>query len=438
VTRSPDLAAPPATPETAAPAGAHVAYVVRSWPRLTQAFVLDEVLAMERLGLRVAIFALARPGGEPVQAELGAVRAPVSYLDGGGGWRAAADHLRAALAAPARYLGTAWYLATRAEIDRGYRVSSRVGCFSMAVRLASRVRADRRQGRAPARLHAHFAHDPALVALLTHRLTGVPWSFTAHARDVWQVPAGAVAERVAAASVTIACCRAGAEHLRELASPELRERVRLVHHGVDVQRFRPAPRPGPRPPGPPRIVSVGRLVEKKGYADLLAACRLLKDRHQPFRLDVYGDGPMRARLEAEVARLGLGEEVALLGARPRGELLPALQGADLFALTPVVTSDGDRDGIPNVLLEALACGLPAVTTTAGGIDEAVTHGASGLLAPPSDVAAIAEHLRSLLVDVQARRRMGEVARRTVVEKFDARDASAELADLLAPGARSTP
>jgi glycosyltransferase involved in cell wall biosynthesis len=179
-------------------------------------------------------------------------------------------------------------------------------------------------------------------------------------------------------------------------------------------------------------------VEKKGYADLLAACRLLKDRHQPFRLDVYGDGPMRAHLEAEIARLGLGEEVALLGARPRGELLPALQGADLFALTPVVTSDGDRDGIPNVLLEALACGLPAVTTTAGGIDEAVTHGASGLLAAPGDVAAIAQHLRSLLVDEGARRRMGEAARRAAVEKFDARDASAALADLLAPGARRTP
>jgi glycosyltransferase involved in cell wall biosynthesis len=435
VTRSPDLAAPPAPAGLAAPAAADVAYVVRSWPRLTQTFVLDEVLAMERLGLRVEIFALARPDGEPVQAELGAVRAPVSYLDGGGSRWAPVDHLLAALAAPARYLGTAWYLARRAEVDRGYRVSSRAGCLTMAVRLARRVR---RHGRAPARLHAHFAHDPALVALLTHRLTGVPWSFTAHARDLWQVPAGAVAERVASASVTIACFRAGAEHLRELAGPELRGRVHLVHHGVDVQRFRPAPRQGTGGAVPPRIVSVGRLVEKKGYADLLGACRLLKDRDQPFRLDVYGDGPMRAQLEAEIARLDLGGEVALLGARPRGELLPALQGADLFALTPVVTDDGDRDGIPNVLLEAMACGLPAVTTRAGGIDEVVTHGASGLLAPPGDVDAIADHLRLLLVDEEARRRLGEAARRAVVENFDARDASAALADLLAPGARRTP
>jgi glycosyltransferase involved in cell wall biosynthesis len=423
--------------EVAAPVP-HVAYLVRSWPRLTQTFVLDEVLALERLGLRLQIFALTRPDDALVQPECRAVRAPVSYLDGRRGRRAVVDHLLAALAAPARYLGTAWYVATRTEVDRGYRVSSRAGCFTMAVRLAGRVRADRRQGRAPARLHAHFAHDPALVAQLTHRLTGVPWSFTAHARDLWQVPGGTVAERIASASVTVACCQAGAERLRELAGPELRQRVRLVHHGVDVRRFRPAPRDTPRRPGPSRIVSVGRLVDKKGYADLLAACRLLKDRQQGFRLDVYGDGPLRGRLEAEIARLDLGAEVALLGARPRGDLLPALQAADVFALTPVVTADGDRDGIPNVLLEAMACGLPAVTTRVGGIGEVVTHGRSGLLAPPHDVGAIAGHLLSLLVDREARRRLGEVARRTVVERFDARDASAELADLLAPGARSRP
>jgi glycosyltransferase involved in cell wall biosynthesis len=423
------------TPSPEAPAP-HVAYLVRSWPRLTQTFVLDEVLALERLGLRLQVFALGRPDDALAQPECGAVRAPVAYLDGPRGWRTPADHLLTALAAPARYLGTAWYVATRAEADRGYRVSPRGACFTMAVRLAGRLRAARRQGRAPARLHAHFAHDPALVALLTHRLTGVPWSFTAHARDLWQVPGGAVAERIASASVTVACCQAGAERLRELAGPRLRERVRLVHHGVDVRRFLPAP--APRRPGPPRIVSVGRLVEKKGHGDLLVACRLLKDGGRRFRLDLYGDGPLRGRLEAEVARLDLGGEVALLGARPRDELLPALQAADVFALTPVVTGDGDRDGIPNVLLEAMACGLPVVTTSVGGIGEVVEHGRSGLLAAPHDAAAVAGHLRRLLGDQRARRRMGEAARRAVVERFDARDASAELADLLAPGARSAP
>jgi glycosyltransferase involved in cell wall biosynthesis len=175
-------------------------------------------------------------------------------------------------------------------------------------------------------------------------------------------------------------------------------------------------------------------VDKKGYPDLLAACRLLKDRGQRFRLALYGDGPGRARLEAELARLDLRAEVALLGARPRDALLPALQHADVFALTPVVTADGDRDGIPNVLLEAMACGLPAVSTTVGGVAEVIAHGRDGLLAPPGDVGAIAGHLQTLLADPAARRRLGAAARRTVVARFDARDAAATLAGLVAPGA----
>jgi glycosyltransferase involved in cell wall biosynthesis len=414
--------APPAEPRAA-----DVAYVVRSWPRLTQTFVLDEVLAMERLGLRLEIFSLARPDEDITQPELAAVRAPVTYLDGR---RVPREHLRAFAAAPLRYLRTAWYVARHAEADQGYRVSSRAGCFDMAVRLAGRLRG----GHAPARLHAHFAHDPALVALLVHRLTGLPWSFTAHARDLWQVPERAVADRVASASVTVTCCRAGAEHLRELVVPELHERVHLVHHGVDVGTFRPPPRGTGRRPGPPLIVSIGRLIDKKGYGDLLAACRLLKDRRQAFRLEVYGDGPLHERLTGEIERLGLTEEVHLMGARPRRELLPVLQQADLFALTPVVTADGDRDGIPNVVLEAMACGLPVVTTAAGGIPEAVRHGHTGLVAPPGDAAAIAGLLLSLLVDERARRRLGEGARRAAVERFDAAPASAELASLLAPSA----
>jgi glycosyltransferase involved in cell wall biosynthesis len=425
-----------ATPaEAQAAQVADVAYVVRSWPRLTQTFVLDEVLGLERLGLRLRIFALARPDEPITQPELASVRAPVTYLDGRDRRLAARDHLAVAARGPLRYLRTAWYVARHAEADQGYRVSSRAGCFDLAVQLTRRLRGERRAGRAPGRLHAHFAHDPALVALLAHRLTGLPWSFTAHARDLWQVPERAVADRVASAGVTVACCRAGAERLRELVAPELRGRVRLVHHGVDVRRFQPPPRRAGRRPGPPRIVSIGRLVDKKGFGDLLAACRLVKDRRQGFRLEVYGDGPLRERLAGQIERLGLTAEVSLMGARPRHELLPVLQQADLFALTPVVTPDGDRDGIPNVVLEAMACGLPVVTTATGGIPEAVEHGRSGLLAPPRDVGAVAGHLLSLLVDERARRRLGQGARRAAVERFDAGRASAELAELLAPSAR---
>jgi glycosyltransferase involved in cell wall biosynthesis len=408
--------------------GPHVAYVVRSWPRLSQTFVLDEVLALQRLGLRLEIFALSRSDEALTQPEVALVRAPVTYLDR----PASGDHLRVLLPAPGRYLRTAWYVAGQRASDRGYRVASRASCFAMAVRLSRRLRAARRAGRPPARLHAHFAHDPALVALLAHRLTGLPWSFTAHARDLWQVPTAALADRVASADLTVACCRAGADRLRALMPAALRGRVRLVHHGVDVEVFQPGA-PGARRSRPHRIVSVGRLVAKKGFGDLLAACRLLKDRQLPFRLDVYGDGPLRDRLAAEVERLDLAAEVRLAGARPRRDLAGLLQEADVFAITPLVTEDGDRDGIPNVLLEAMACGLPAVATAVGGIPEVVIDGANGLLTPARDAGAVADRLAALLADQDARTRLGRAARRTVLERFDARAASSELATLLTSG-----
>ncbi|HEX9342804.1 MAG TPA: glycosyltransferase [Actinomycetota bacterium] len=434
------------------PATPALGVLVRGWPRLSQTFVLDEVLALERLGLRLRIFALTSTSTEALtQPELTAVRAPVEYLDGGTPRRrtAVAAHLRALLASPPRYLATAWYVARHPEWDRGYHAASRGRCLTLAATLAATLRRAGREGEGGAvgRLHAHFAHDPALVALLTHRLTGIPWSFTAHARDLFQVPPAAVADRVAAAEAVVTCCGPNADYLRDVLGDGLGERVRLIHHGVDVEAFQPATGHGPgrnregdrdaaRDAAAPRIVSVGRLVEKKGFADLLAACHRLKQRGQRFHLELYGDGPLGEELAATVDRLGLGDEVVLAGSRTRPELRAALRRADLFALTPFVTADGDRDGIPNVLLEAMACGLPVVSTTVAGVTEVMRHGADGLLAPPRDVDAIADHLAVLLADERLRARLGGQARRTVVERFDGRDAAATLAALLAPASVS--
>jgi glycosyltransferase involved in cell wall biosynthesis len=212
--------------------------------------------------------------------------------------------------------------------------------------------------------------------------------------------------------------------------------VRLVHHGVELDRFVPVPRGEDR--APVEIVSVGRLVEKKGFADLLQACRRLKQvpvaERAPFRLRVYGDGPLRAELTALRDRLELRPEVEFAGERDRDDVLRAFQSADVFALTPYVPADGDRDGVPNVIVEAMACGLPVVTTDAGGIAEVVRHGVTGLVAAPRDVAAIARHLAALVTDAPRRRALGDAGRRTVEERFDVRSAAQELS-LLFAGAR---
>jgi glycosyltransferase involved in cell wall biosynthesis len=281
-----------------------------------------------------------------------------------------------------------------------------------------------------AHLHAHFAHDPALIAQIAHKLVGIPYSFTAHARDLLQVPRAVLRERIQQASAVVTCCRTNLDYLEEVAPGE-RHKFSLVYHGVNLEGFQPAARPAAPPGEPPLVLSVGRLVEKKGYLDLFEALRRVKDGGARFRCEIYGDGPQRAELEARLTALGLAGEVVLAGTRTQAELIPIYQRAALFALAPTVTEDGDRDGIPNALAEAMAVGLPVVVTRVGGIPEIVSHGREGLLYTPHDAAGLAEGIAALLGSEPMRRALGQAARRQVCEHFDLAQAALRLKDLFA-------
>ena len=414
--------------------GGEVVYLVRSWPRLSQTFVLDEVLGLERLDVRVRVVALTAPDEALVQPEAAAVRTPVHYLGRGsasGALGSVLSHARIAVAAPTRYLRAVWYTARHPQSDDGYHVATRWQCLTLAAELATLL-VRWSDGPPPRRihLHAHFAHDPAAVAFLASALRGVSWSFTGHARDVWQVPEPVLAERMTSARFAITCTGDVTEHLRSAAPPSAHDRVRLIHHGVDVVAFSPdEDRPADQRAG--HIMSVGRLVEKKGFDDLLSALGLVRDRGIPFRCTIYGEGPLEDELVARTDELGLTSVVCLAGPRTRSELRDAMRGSDLFALTPYVAPDGDRDGIPNVVVEAMACGLPVVVTATGGIPEIVRDGENGLVAPARDVATIAGHLASALTDDGLRARLGTAARRTTVEEFDQRQGAAALATMFA-------
>jgi glycosyltransferase involved in cell wall biosynthesis len=417
-----------------------VGYILRSYPRLSQTFILNEILALEQLGVRIVIFAGTDPREPVVQPEVEQVQAAVHYLDRAAQRPApliAAEHLRLALAAPRRYFRAVRYVLGHKDIDTGYHAASRFACFVQAVYLARLLRAEqRRMGRAAGHLHAHFAHDPTLIALLAQMLTGLPYSFTAHARDLYQIPPAALIERIRRARTLVTCCGANIDYLQQTIPPALQAKVRLIHHGVDLRRFRPAPpaaasKEAARPADPPLLLSVGRLVEKKGFPDLLAACAQLKQAGYRFRCAIYGDGPMEDELAATIAGLDLADTVELAGVCAQHELVPVFQRADLFVLAPFVTADGDRDGVPNVLVEAMACGLPVVSTAVSGVPELVHHDANGLLVPPHDVAALAAALAALLDDPLRRARLGQAAQRTVVEHFDLRAGAGQLAALFA-------
>jgi glycosyltransferase involved in cell wall biosynthesis len=414
-------------------------YLVRSWPRLSQTFVVDEIVAQECLGTELELYSLTHSDERLVQPQVAAVRAAVHYLDEPRRrplLEALRDHgLLARRALPA-YLRTLLFAVFRPHLARGYATLSTLGCLAAAVRLGAVVQRARLTGAPIEHLHAHFAHDPALVALLTARLTGVPYSVTAHARDLYQIPVPSLRARARDAVAVVTCCAANVDYLRSVLPVELHPRLRLIRHGVALDRFVPAACAGAER-APVELLSVGRLVEKKGFADLLRACAELKDSptagRPAFRLRIYGDGPLRAELTGLRDRLGLQDEVELLGERDGEEVLHAYQRADVFALTPCVTADGDRDGVPNVIVEAMACGLPVVTTDAGGITEAVWHGVNGLVAPPRDVGAVVGHLAELVGDPGRRRALGEKGRRMVEAHFDVRAAARELSLLFAGG-----
>ncbi|HET9221027.1 MAG TPA: glycosyltransferase family 4 protein [Roseiflexaceae bacterium] len=427
-----------------------IGYIIRSYPRLSQTFILNEILALEELGVQLHLFPSTDPREPVVQAQAAEVHAPVEYLEQAtsrGRKALLAAHLRAALATPIRYVKTISYVLRHKELDEGYTAASRWECLAEALHLAGRLRELRSAGQPIDHLHAHFAHDPTLIALLAHKLTGISYSFTAHARDLFQIPRSTLTERIASASAVITCCAANLDYLNESAATPDRGKIRLIHHGVDLRGFQPAggwvmgdggwedhPTHQPLTPNPqPLILSVGRLVEKKGFPDLLLALGQLKRRGRSFRCAIYGEGPLYGELTAMIERLGLHDDVALPGAVAQRDLIPVFQQADIFALAPFVTEDGDRDGVPNVLVEAMACGLPVVSTAVSGIPELVADDRNGLLVAPHSPEALADALAALIDDRERRARLGAEARRTVVEHFDLRAAARELAGLFERG-----
>jgi glycosyltransferase involved in cell wall biosynthesis len=398
-----------------------VAVVVKGYPRLSETFIAQEILALERLGLPVLIVSLRRPTDDRVHDLHRAIRAPVLHLpeylrDAPG--RVLAAGLRQLVRNP-RLGGTlrAWLRDLRRD-----RTPNRVRRLGQALVLADELPADAR------RVHAHYLHTPASVARYAALLRGLPFSVSAHAKDVWTIPDWEKREKLLAADWAVTCSRLNADHLRALV-PEAD--LELVYHGLDLARFPAPPRRPPGPDGsdparPVRIVAVARAVEKKGLDVLLDALALLPpDLH--WRLEHMGGGPVAETLEGRASALGLEARVAWRGSATQDEVLEALRRADLFCLPSRVARDGDRDGLPNVIMEAMSQELPVVATRAAAIPEIVREEVTGLLVPPEDAGELAGALATLARRPDLRAEMGRAGRRRVAEEFGAERGVARLA-----------
>ncbi len=396
---------------------------------------MNEILALEKIGVLIQIFALTNPREKVVQRQVDQVQAPVHYLDEDRQPRSLrnmlSENAQVAWLHLKGYLRSLVYIAANREIDEGYTASNRWECFLQAVHLIYLlVRKERRTGKKIDHLHAHFAHDPTLIAYLVHGITGIPFSFTAHARDLYQVPEKVLTDRIRQASAVVTCCRANLEYLNRIA-PSQQSKFSLIYHGVNLKDFKLVSNPDASTAlKHPLILSVGRLVEKKGFQDLLEALLIVKRRGERFQCAIYGDGPLCQQLREWIEEHGITGDVTLKGDRTQQELISVYQNAALFILTPAQTEDGDRDGIPNVLVEAMAVGLPVITTAVAGIPELVENNQNGLLYQPHDVEGISSGIIELLRNADKRKKLGDAASKKVTEQFDITQAANRLKALL--------
>ncbi len=390
-----------------------IAYVLKMYPRFSETFILSEILELERQGVDVHIFSLKKPDDGRFHADLSRVRAPVTYVpehlrvDPGA---FAAAHRAVAAWHPARYRRLLWRTLARRRPGALRRLSQAAYIAPILCREGI------------THVHAHFASSATSVAHALHRLAGVSYSFTAHAKDIFHddVDLRSVARKAGAARFVVTVSDFNRAFLGQV-SPAAR--VERIYNGLDLQQFH---RNGTRPDDLPLVLGVGRLVEKKGFDDLVRACAQLRDEGLAFRCQIVGKGEREAELRGLIDDLGVADRVTLAGPMPRDALLGLYPRAAALAAPCVVGADGNRDGLPTVLIEAMALGVPVISTPVTGIPELVADGETGVIVDERSPAALAGAIRDLVTDRARAAGLADAARRRVEREFDLRANVAHL------------
>ena len=389
-----------------------IGYVLKRFPRYSETFVVTEVLAHEAAGWEVEIFSLRPPNDTHFQDLLARVRAPVRYLPSEG--TRPADFW-AALQEASRLSRAAWAVLDAARGEAA-------GDVHQALVLAVEARR-----RGIPHLHAHFATSAATVARLAAAMAGVPFTFTAHAKDIYHetVRPDDLRRKLTDAAAVLTVSDFNLAYLRDTYGPAA-SGVRRVYNGLDLDRF---PYRDPRVRAP-RVVAVGRLDEKKGFDVLVEAAGLLAARGASFGVDIVGAGELQEALERQIALRGLGDRVRMVGPRPQAEIVRMVAEAAAFAAPCVVGRDGNRDGLPTTLLEAMALGTPCVSTDVTGIPEILRDGETGLVVPQNDPDALAGALERLLARPELRVSLAARARLRIEEDFNARTNGARMRQIV--------
>ncbi len=389
-----------------------IGFLVKTFPRLSETFILNEILGLEELGWDLRIYSLNPPAEEPVHPAVARVKGPVSYVPALSRNGVLTEPLKT-YSAQAQLLLTRplKYVAAMVRYFRGNETPRRKHFFQ-AGNLALKLERD-----GVTHLHAHFANIPAAVAEVVYWLTGIPFSITAHAKDIYTTNEHELARRMRTATGVMTCTEFNARYLRGIA--ETGVAIDRVYHGIDTERFSSAneARSQRAAGAEPLVLTVGRFSEKKGLEDLLRACALLRDREVKLRCVMVGYGALEERLKELRRELGLETLVEMPGRLAQPQVIEQYRRAAVFALPCVVLENGDRDGIPNVLLESMAAGVPVVTTDVSGIAEVVEDGRTGWLVEPHNPAMLADAIAHALSHDAEAARIAESARERVEAEF---------------------
>ena len=386
-----------------------VGYIVKRYPCYSQTFIVNEILAHEAAGLDIEIFSLKPTIDSHFQNIISQVRAPVHFLRDYKGLEGV--KLWTAIEKASEIIPQIW---SRLAYSKGEDVhyvfqALQIACIAHV--------------RGITHLHAHFATSPTKVARLASHFAGIPYTFTTHAKDIFHrnIKYDNLERKLQDATAAIAISDYNRNYLRQTYNG-VAGKVRRIYNGLDLQRF-PFKSPEKRPS---QIISVGRLVEKKGFPTLIEACALLAKRGCQFTCQITGKGELEAELRSRIEQLHLTNFVKLVGPQPQNKIIELVQEGAVFVAPCMIGSDGNRDGLPTVLLEAMALGTPCISTNVTGIPEVIRHRETGLLVPQLDPIALATAIEALLNNPDLRVQLAIKARKLIVEKFDIHRNSADI------------
>ncbi len=384
--------------------------ILKGYPRISETFISNEIYLLEQSGIEIHIISMREPRENFTHESVKRIRADITYLPD-----RILPHLHTLAvhnflllcSMPGRYLKTAVFMLkqlVKTKRSATLKHFLQAGYFTHILKKAGITH-----------LHAHFAHSPTSVAVFGSKLCNVPFSFTGHAKDVYTQDPEKLARKIALAQFVVTCTGVNKTYLESIA-PQGSD-INVVHHGIDVRLFSPK-HDKTTPHTPANIISVARLTAKKGLPTVFEALSLLKKRGIDFRYTLIGTGEEREALEKQARSLGIFERIDWLGVRPHEDVVTALDQADVFVLGCQVLDNGDRDGIPNVLVESMAMGLPVVATEISAIPELIENNETGLLVPQRDPEALANALERMLSDETLRARLIEKAKQRVHNDFD--------------------